>query len=155
MIREQFDYKQAGVNGAHGLLGLTLVVALGAGLAGCGQDRETQRAAPSAVQEPSGPDLVSPARAETFNRPEFSKVSQECIQCHQKESGGTVQQWGSSRHYRAKVGCYECHQAHPGDKDAIMHYNQRISVVVSPKDCGQCHPQEAAEFAASHHSQGQ
>ena len=84
---------------------------------------------------------------------DFSPASKECIECHQKATLAVVQQWGASRHYRAKVGCFECHAAHPGDKDAFMHYKRRISVIVSPKDCSKCHAKETQEFAGSHHAQ--
>ena len=97
--------------------------------------------------------LVSNAHAGPGIPPVFSKESRECVACHQKETNATVQQWGASRHYRAKVGCFECHQAHPGDKDAFMHHNQRIATIVSPKDCGRCHEKETKEFEGSHHAQ--
>lgn len=84
---------------------------------------------------------------------ELSSESQECAQCHRKVSMSVVQQWGASKHYRAKVGCFECHQAQPGDKDAFMHYNARIATIVSPDDCARCHEREVQEFVDSHHSQ--
>jgi hypothetical protein len=87
------------------------------------------------------------------NLSDFSKESRECLDCHKKETLSVVQQWGASKHYRAKVGCFECHQAHPGDKDAFMHYKQRIATIVSPTDCSKCHPKETEEFAESHHAQ--
>ncbi len=85
---------------------------------------------------------------------ELSRESRACIQCHQKESPAVVQQWGASKHFRAKVGCYECHVARAGEPDAFMHYKQRISVIVSPRDCAVCHPTEVREFSDSHHAQG-
>jgi len=97
--------------------------------------------------------LVGNALAQTQLPAEFSKESLECIACHTKESKAIVEQWGASRHYRAKVGCFECHQAHPGDKDSYMHHNQRIATIVSPKDCGKCHEKATKEFSESHHAQ--
>ncbi len=84
---------------------------------------------------------------------DFTAESQECIACHDKESHAVVQQWGASKHYRAKVGCFECHEANAGDKDAFMHYKRRIATIVSPKDCSKCHEKEVEEFSESHHSQ--
>lgn len=37
---------------------------------------------------------------------EFSNETKECVACHKKNNPGIVQQWGDSKHYRAKVGCY-------------------------------------------------
>lgn len=84
---------------------------------------------------------------------EFSSQSKDCMTCHQKTTPAIHQQWGGSRHYRAKVGCYECHQANASDKDSFMHYKARIATIVSPKDCGRCHEKEVKEFASSHHAQ--
>ena len=95
--------------------------------------------------------VASSAFAELPTR--FSPETKTCLECHEKESHGITQQWGNSKHYRAKVGCFECHQARVGDSDAFMHYKQRISIIVSPKDCAKCHQKEVEEFEGSHHAQ--
>lgn len=100
-----------------------------------------------------GDPFVSSAKASSGLPVDLSAQSRKCIECHQKESHGVVEQWGDSRHYRAKVACFECHKAHPNDADAYMHYGERIATIVSPRDCSVCHPKEAQEFSASHHSQ--
>lgn len=98
--------------------------------------------------------LAATASGQAIGLPEISKQSQECIDCHKKESRALYQMWGASKHYRANVGCYECHMAEKDDSDAITHYDQRIAIVVSPKDCGRCHEREVREFVGSHHSKG-
>ncbi len=110
---------------------------------------------PEAASNPAPPQLQEQSAAlwKASNLPELSEQSQMCVACHQNTSHAVVQQWGASRHFRANVGCYECHQAHPNESDSFMHYNQRISVIVSPKDCGRCHEREVKEFASSHHAQ--
>jgi len=90
--------------------------------------------------------------AQTWGLTEFSKESKECVECHKKEDPSVYKQWGSSKHYRAKIGCYECHSAKEGESDAYKHYGQWIATIVSPKDCARCHAKEAKEFADSHHS---
>ncbi len=90
----------------------------------------------------------------------FSDETKACVACHKKRSLGVVQQWGDSKHYRAKVGCYECHKADAGDVDAFIHEpkkvgaNKPISIIVSPKDCSNCHEKEVEQYTSSHHSQG-
>ena len=100
--------------------------------------------------------IFSVAHAETgvLMPTELSFKSKECIKCHKEKSLVITQQWGASRHYRANVGCYECHQANKNYPDAILHYDEYISIIVSPKDCGRCHEKEAGEFDASRHSKG-
>ncbi|MBU0616940.1 MAG: hypothetical protein KKI02_04425 [Planctomycetes bacterium] len=94
------------------------------------------------------------APAQVIGLPELSKESRECIDCHKKESRAIYQMWGTSKHYRANVGCYECHAAEKSAPDAIEHYEETISIIVSPKDCGKCHENEVKEFVGSHHSKG-
>lgn len=96
--------------------------------------------------------VAATAVAQAITLPELSKESQECIDCHKKESRAIYQMWGASKHYRANVGCYECHAAEKSDPDALEHHEETISIIVSPKDCGKCHEREVAEFIGSHHS---
>jgi len=109
--------------------------------------------------------LVQGASIASVDAPpnEFSEETKACIACHKETSLGVVQQWGDSKHHRAKVGCYECHKAEAGEIDAFIHEefdkkaigkNKPISIIVSPKDCSNCHEKEVAEYTASHHSQG-
>ena len=94
----------------------------------------------------------APTEGTTFGLPELSAESKECVACHKKDNPGLYQQWGESKHYRGNVGCFECHVARESEKDAMKHYDQWISVIVSPKDCGRCHSREVEEFVGSHHS---
>ena len=59
---------------------------------------------------------------------EFSKETKLCIECHKNSDYSIVQQWGESKHYRAKVGCYECHKADPKDPDAYIHDEKRSQI---------------------------
>jgi hypothetical protein len=87
---------------------------------------------------------------------DFSAETKECIACHEKNNASIIQQWGASKHYRAKVGCYECHKADEGDTDAYIHDDKKvkklISIIVSPKDCSNCHGKEVKEMTESHHA---
>jgi len=109
----------------------------------------TAGAAFSSVPAPE-PKPVEPVQA--IGLPDISRESQECIDCHRREQPALYQQWGDSKHYRGNVGCYECHRAERDDVDAINHFGQTISIIVSPKDCARCHSREVEEFVGSHHS---
>ena len=87
-----------------------------------------------------------------FTRKDFSAETKKCVECHRDTTPAAVQQWGSSKHYRGKIGCYECHKAESTDKDAFVHEGRTIAIIVSPKDCSRCHEKEVKEFASSHHS---
>lgn len=98
--------------------------------------------------------IVFLAGRSAYGLDELSVKSKDCLECHRGETPVIVQQWGASKHFRANVGCYECHQADKSDKDAIDHYGEIISIIVSPQDCSRCHAKEVGEFNASHHSKG-
>jgi hypothetical protein len=98
-------------------------------------------------------EVSTPARAGAELPEDLTEESAKCLECHQKESKSLTQQWGDSKHFRANVGCFECHKANAGDPDAFMHYEQRISIIVSPEDCAKCHAKEVREFTDSHHAQ--
>ena len=78
--------------------------------------------------------------------------SRQCVDCHRETSPGIIDHWSSSTHAAKGVGCYECHKAHVDDVDAFDHYGQIIATIVTPRDCSSCHPNEANEFAHSHHA---
>jgi hydroxylamine dehydrogenase len=123
------------------------LVSLGGSLAIAGNSETTAEAASSeAFPNPH------PTSTQAIGLPQLSAASQQCIDCHKRESMALYQQWGASKHYRGNVGCYECHRAERGDVDAMNHYDYTISVIVSPKDCARCHSREVEEFAGSHHS---
>ncbi|MCP4176529.1 MAG: hypothetical protein GY756_02085 [bacterium] len=81
-----------------------------------------------------------------------TKKTRTCLECHTKKQPGLVGSWKQGAHAKAGVGCYECHSAKKGEKDAFEHYDNTISVIVSPKDCSRCHAQEAEQFLGSHHA---
>ena len=67
---------------------------------------------------------------------DFSEETQKCVACHKKNNPGIVQQWGASKHFRAKVGCYECHAADPGDSDAFIHDDKQVKKHICENEDG-------------------
>jgi len=96
--------------------------------------------------------FASAAYGQGYMLKEISKKSSACIECHKLESPVIYEQWGDSKHFRGNIGCFECHKADKSDIDAVLHYDEHISVIVSPKDCARCHEKEVEEFTGSHHS---
>lgn len=109
--------------------------------------------------------------------PEYSKQTQECLQCHRLYQPGLVEDWLQSRHAlttleaalakpklerrvsveaapeglkNVAIGCYECHSQNPSaHKDNFEHFGFRINVLVTPADCQSCHPEEVKEYQGS------
>ena len=96
--------------------------------------------------------LTPLAGAGAIGLSEISKQTAECVDCHKKENPALYEQWGASLHFRGNVGCFECHAAEKGEPDAFEHYDETISVLVTPRDCSRCHEREVEEFEASHHA---
>lgn len=107
----------------------------------------------------------------------ISDETQECIDCHEVETPGLVEDWLTSRHSKTTpamalqktelekrisnteiagelrsvvVGCYECHTLNSDKhKDNFEHNGFNINVIVSPNDCSTCHTVEAEQYAHS------
>ncbi len=99
------------------------------------------------VQKKSGIPILSSNALVTSS-------TKTCLDCHTKKTPAIVSSWKNSSHAESRVGCFECHQADKNDIDAINHFDNYISVIVSPKDCSTCHSTETEQFLASHHAKG-
>lgn len=87
-----------------------------------------------------GPHIVPPATSET------------CVECHEKETPGIVEQWKGSTHAAKGIACFDCHKAEEGEIDSYRHEGALIATLVTPLDCGECHQDEFTQFTASHHA---
>ncbi len=59
--------------------------------------------------------LHATAWAQSFGLRDISRQSAECIECHKKQSRALYEQWGASKHSRAKVGGFDFHEAQRDD----------------------------------------
>ena len=91
----------------------------------------------------------------TINRG-LSEVAKECIDCHQEQHPGIVQDWKDSRHGHVNVTCIDCHEVEADSPTATQHEtligtDVYISILVPPSKCATCHPAEHEQFASSGH----
>lgn len=95
-----------------------------------------------------GSGVLFCARAEANAQP-----GAKCIECHSRPDNmpGIYNQYLKSKHSNKDVKCLACHMAQKGEPDAFLHYDQWISVIVTPNDCGRCHPSQVNEFNLSAH----
>ena len=119
---------------------------------------------PAVIESPATPAVVHVDRNVgdlsitsnwTVNRG-LSEVGKECINCHQDEHPGIVQDWKDSRHGHVNVTCIDCHEVEADSPMATQHEtlvgtDTYISVLVPPSRCGDCHPGEVSQFNASGH----
>jgi len=86
----------------------------------------------------------------------LSEEGKECIDCHQQEQPGIVNDWKDSRHGHVNVTCIDCHAVAADSPMATQHEtlvgtDTYISVLVPPSKCAICHPAETDQFNNSGH----
>ena len=114
-------------------------------LAGCGA-QSTQKTAAVASSTGNAAPVANVA-------PVANKEDSQCIQCHQQQSPGVVDQYHNSKHAQKGVGCLTCHKPAQGqDKLAQTHNGFTIVTNPTPNNCAQCHNQEVQQFANSRHA---
>jgi len=76
-----------------------------------------------------------------------------CVECHQKENPGIIQQYHDSKHSGSGVQCLDCHKPVKGQETmAKDHYKVSVVVEPSPLNCAQCHKDEVKQFEDSNHA---
>ncbi|TGE33588.1 multiheme c-type cytochrome [Desulfosporosinus sp. Sb-LF] len=76
-----------------------------------------------------------------------------CVECHQKDNPGIVQQYHDSKHSGRGVQCLDCHRPVTGQETlAKEHYKVSLISAPTPKNCAQCHEKVVNEFEASNHA---
>jgi len=76
-----------------------------------------------------------------------------CVDCHQKNTPGVLQQFHDSKHSGKGVQCLDCHTQVAGQKAMVKdHHGVAIIATPTPNNCAQCHKAEVKEFAASSHA---
>lgn len=79
--------------------------------------------------------------------------NKECVECHQKENPGIVQQYHDSKHSGRGVQCLDCHKPVLGQETmAKDHYKVSMVAAPTPKNCATCHEEAVKEFEASNHA---
>lgn len=76
-----------------------------------------------------------------------------CVECHQKDNPGIVQQFHDSKHSGRGVQCLDCHKPVSGQETLTKeHYNVALVAAPTPKNCAQCHKDEVKQFEDSNHA---
>lgn len=75
----------------------------------------------------------------------------ECVECHQNNSPGIIEQYGHSTMAAADVTCQNCHEVEDDFPGAIEHEGTWVVNSPSPGICAECHSAEVAQFEASRH----
>jgi len=76
-----------------------------------------------------------------------------CVECHQKDNPGILQQYHDSKHAGRGVQCLDCHKPVAGQETMTKeHYKVALVAQPSPKNCAQCHKEEVQQFEDSNHA---
>ena len=76
-----------------------------------------------------------------------------CIECHQKDNPGIIDQYYDSKHSQRGVQCLDCHKPLEGqEKMTTVHYDVQMVATPTPNNCAQCHDEAVHEFSISAHA---
>lgn len=82
-----------------------------------------------------------------------SGENKACVECHQKENPGIIEQYHDSKHSGRGVQCLDCHKPVAGQEAvAKEHYDVSLIAVPTPNNCVECHKDEVKEFEDSNHA---
>ena len=81
------------------------------------------------------------------------RENKACVECHQKENPGIIQQYHDSKHSGRGVQCLDCHKPVKGQETiAKDHYKVSVVAEPTPLNCAQCHKDEVKQFEDSNHA---
>ncbi|MBN1562854.1 MAG: nitrate reductase [Anaerolineae bacterium] len=75
----------------------------------------------------------------------------ECVDCHERNTPGIIQQYGHSTMAAADVMCEDCHEVEEGYPGSVEHEGTYVLNSPTSAMCQDCHTQEVREFEASRH----
>ena len=73
--------------------------------------------------------------------------SQDCVECHQKETPYIVSDWQLNKHSQNNIRCDECH----GDQHNSA-YDVAKAKIPTPDTCAACHEERVKQFKAGKHA---
>jgi hypothetical protein len=82
----------------------------------------------------------------------LANSTNECVECHRRETPGIIQQYGHSSMAAAEVSCQDCHEVEAGYPGAIEHEDTYVLNQPTSAMCERCHGQEVAQFHRSRHA---
>lgn len=76
----------------------------------------------------------------------------DCVQCHERNTPGIVEQYGHSTMAAAEVTCRDCHEVDADYPGAIEHEDTYVLNTPTTAMCETCHENEVAQFNQSRHA---
>ncbi len=92
----------------------------------------------------------SDSRSESQNV--LANSDNRCVECHEKNTPGIVQQFGHSTKAAEGVTCQDCHEVKKDYPGAVAHQDTHVLPSPTPKICANCHQQQVEQFRQSRHS---
>jgi hypothetical protein len=79
----------------------------------------------------------------------FYGYAEECVNCHQKETPGIVNDWKLSAHSKQGISCESCHgNEHKSQNDFSK------AKIPTPETCAECHSERVEQFKSGKHAFG-
>ena len=71
--------------------------------------------------------------------------SEQCAECHRRETGAIVHQFERSQHAAGGVSCLDCHQPQAG-QHSEEHHGFTLTTQMTSLNCKVCHASEYDQF---------
>lgn len=81
----------------------------------------------------------------------LANSSNECVECHERNTPGIIAQYGRSSMAAADVSCEDCHEVDRDYPGAVEHEGDYILASPTTARCETCHENEVAQYNASRH----
>ncbi len=82
----------------------------------------------------------------------LANSTDDCVECHARNTPGIVEQYGHSTMAAADVGCRDCHEVSADYPGAIEHQGTHVLNQPTTAMCQDCHQAEVAQFNQSRHA---
>lgn len=81
----------------------------------------------------------------------LANSNDECVECHERNTPGIVEQYGHSTMAAAEVSCRDCHEVDAGYPGSVEHEGTNVLQSPTSAMCEKCHENEVAQYNRSRH----
>ena len=97
-----------------------------------------------AISQTGAPETAEPVNV-------LANSDDECVECHERNTPGIVEQYGHSTMAAAEVTCRDCHEVDSGYPGSVEHEGTNVLSSPSTAMCEKCHENEVAQYNRSRH----
>ena len=81
----------------------------------------------------------------------LANSNDECVECHERNTPGIIEQYGHSTMAAAEVSCSDCHEVKADYPGSVEHEGTFVLQSPTSAMCEKCHEDEVAQYNRSRH----